>query len=318
MLRLLQLLQSGAGANANGLAAECGVNKRTIFRDLDALRQAGVPLAFDKHDNRYSIPGAFFLPPTNFTAAEALASLSLSAEMGRRDRLPFYEAAHSAALKLENSLPLALRQELRSLRRAIHFRPAQLSRLEGKETAYQKLVNAHAARRTLDVTYDSFNENQMIHTVLHPYQLLFSRRSWYVIGYSSLHREIRTFNLSRIHNLQVLSEKFVYPPTFRLERYLGNAWEIIPEPGRDKQVLVRFKPMVARNVAEVVWHKTQETTFLRDGSLEFRVRVSGLREISWWILGYGDQAEVLQPARLRKMIAERAHHMSAMYNGVSE
>ncbi|MEX2317243.1 MAG: WYL domain-containing protein [Pirellulales bacterium] len=315
MLQLLQLLQSGTGANASGLSAACGVNIRTVFRDLDALRQAGVPLEFDKDEKRYSIRGAVFLPPTNFTAAEALSLVALAAEMGRSDRLPFCEPAHSAALKLEGSLPLALRQELRLLRRAIHFRPAQLSKLEGKHSVYQQLVDAYASRHAVSITYDSFTEGEVIRTVLCPYQLLFSRRSWYVIGDSSLHGEIRTFNLSRVLDLETTDEKFVTPRGFRLERYLGNAWEIIPEPGRDKHVLVRFKPMVARNVAEVVWHKTQETRFLDDGSLEFRVRVSGLKEISWWILGYGDQAEVVHPARLRRLVAQRARNMAEMYNG---
>jgi predicted DNA-binding transcriptional regulator YafY len=45
------------------------------------------------------------------------------------------------------------------------------------------------------------------------------------------------------------------------------------------------------------------------------VQVSGLREISWWILGYGDQAEVLKPAALRDLIAQRALRMAEMYNG---
>ena len=72
---------------------------------------------------------------------------------------------------------------------------------------------------------------------------------------------------------------------------------------------------VARNVAEVVWHKTQRLAHRDDGSLDFHVRVSGLNEISWWILGYGDQAEVLKPARLRQLIAERAGRLVEMYNG---
>src|SRR4029079_19222022 len=101
LLQLLQMLQSGAGANANGLSQACGVNKRTIFRDLESLRQAGVPLAFDKEENRYSIPGAFFLPPTNFTAAEALSLVALASEMGQSDRLPFCEDAHSAEVEFE-------------------------------------------------------------------------------------------------------------------------------------------------------------------------------------------------------------------------
>ncbi len=89
----------------------------------------------------------------------------------------------------------------------------------------------------------------------------------------------------------------------------------MPAAGRDSHVIVRFKPLVARNVAEVNWHKTQRTKFLPDGSLEFRATVSGFSEIAWWILGYGDQAEVLQPARLRHLIAQRARNMAAMYNG---
>jgi proteasome accessory factor B len=76
---------------------------------------------------------------------------------------------------------------------------------------------------------------------------------------------------------------------------------------------VRFDPLVADNVAEVVWHKTQKSKFLDDGSLLFEVKVSGLWEISWWILGYGDQAEVLEPKELRRMVAERAKRLAARY-----
>jgi proteasome accessory factor B len=314
LLQLLQLLQSGKGADANGLVQACGVGRRTVYRDLGALKKAGVPLEFDKLRNRYFIPGAFFLPPTNFTTAEALSLVALAGELGRGDRTPFCEAAQSAALKLEGSLPLPLRQELRLMRQAIHIRPRQLSRLNGHQSIYQQLVDALAARHVVRMTYDSFTEREVITTELRPYQLLFCRHSWYVIGHSSLHHEIRTFNLGRILTLVTLDERFVTPRSFRLERYLGNAWEMIPEPGRDKKVVVRFKPMVARNVAEVIWHKTQQTTFRVDGSLDFTVRVSGLREISWWILGYGDQAEVLQPARLRRLVAERARNMAEMYN----
>jgi proteasome accessory factor B len=49
--------------------------------------------------------------------------------------------------------------------------------------------------------------------------------------------------------------------------------------------------------------------------MDFHVKVSGLGEISWWILGYGDQAEVLQPPALRKRIADRAEQMLSRYNG---
>jgi proteasome accessory factor B len=82
--------------------------------------------------------------------------------------------------------------------------------------------------------------------------------------------------------------------------------------------VVRFAPQVAQNVAEVAWHRTQKTVPLPDGSLDFCVRVSGLSEISWWILGYGDQAEVLEPPALRELIAARAERIVARYRGRTE
>lgn len=318
MLKLLQTLQSGHGQNASGLARACGVSRRTIFRDLESLRLAGVPLEYGHDGQRYSIPGSFFLPPTNLTAAEALSLIALASEMGRGDRLPFYEAAHSAVLKLESNLPSVLRDEMRTLARAIKIRPSQVSRLTEKASIYQQLVDAIAARRVVRIRYDSFTEWEEITTRLRPYQLLFSRHSWYVIGRSSKHAEVRTFNLSRIVSLEVLDRQFTVPRSFSLERYMGNAWNLIPDHGPDCEVVVRFKPLVARNVAEVVWHKTQQMEFLEDGSLEYRVSVSGLNEIVWWVLGYGDQAEVVRPAKLRHLVAQRAQNMVTMYNGKGE
>jgi proteasome accessory factor B len=315
LIRLLKLLQYGGGQNCAGLAKSFGVAPRTILRDFETLRQAGVPVKFDRKAQRFFIPNASYLPPTDFTAEEALSLLALAAEHGRKPRLPLYEAAFSAAAKLEAALPTPLRNELRTITRSIKIRMDQASDLEGKAEVHKQLVAAIEKRRTVRIEYNSFTEWETISTKLRPYQLLFSRRSWYVIGRSSLHRDVRMFNLTRIASLTMLREKFAMPRNFDLDKYLGNAWHLIPGPGRDAHVKIRFKPLVAGNVSEVLWHKTQRTKMLPDGSLEFRATVSGLHEIAWWILGYGDQAEVIAPMRLRQLIAQRARNMAAMYNG---
>ena len=290
------------------------MSRRTIFRDLETLKQAGVPLQYDAEQQRYAIPTAFFLPPTNFTAAEALSVIALANEMGAETGLPFYGPARQAALKLESSLPTVLRDELRAMTRSIQIRTGQINPLPRKDEFYQQLVDAIADRRVLRMNYGSLTEWETINTKLRPYQLLFSRRSWYVIGRSSLHRAVRTFNIGRIAELKPLREKYVIPRTFSLEKYLGNAWSMIPATGPDHNIVIRFKSLVAKNVSEVVWHKSQQLEFLEDGGLEYSVSVSGLDEIAWWILGYGDQAEVLKPPKLRKLIASRIRQMQAIYN----
>jgi proteasome accessory factor B len=314
LVQLLGLLQAGKAHNAGALAKICEVSRRTIFRDLDVLRQAGVPLLFDDDECVYRIPGTYFLPPTNFTAEEALAMMILCYELGSDSRLPFYESAQSAALKLESSLPVRVREQLREATAAVRINMQPGNRLTGQLPVYQQLLTCIATRQCARIAYDSFSDGSSIRLKLSPYRLLFSRHSWYVIGRSSVHREVRTFNVGRIREMTPLDERFHLPSRFSIERYLGNAWHLIPD-GPDCDVVVRFAPLVARNVAEVVWHKTQRLVRRDDGSLDFHVRVAGLQEISWWILGYGDQAEVLKPAGLRQLIAQRAGRLVEMYNG---
>ncbi len=242
-----------------------------------------------------------------------MALLVLSHELGDESGLPFLGPARSAAVKLESSLPARLRDQLREVTAALHIHAPPSNRLTGCKPVYEQLLDAAATRRNVRIRYESLAEDKQIVTRLSPYGLFFSRRSWYVVGRSSLHRAKRTFNLGRVLQIEVLDDHFETPRGFSIERYLGNAWHMIREKGRDREVVVRFSRLVAKNVAEVHWHKTQRIEFHDDGTADFCVKVSGLNEISWWILGYGDQAEVLRPPELRRMIADRAKRMAETY-----
>lgn len=311
---MLQILQGAGGKDADGLAVACGVSRRTVFRDLETLRSAGVPLEFDAEENCYSITHTFFLPPTNFTAEEALSLIVLAGSLGRADQVPFLAAARSAVLKIQSTLPPGLRDQLQQLTQAIQVRWGQVGTLPGQKPVYQQLVDAIALGQVVRIHYASLTEWEEISTKLRAYQLLFCNHSWYVIGRSSLHREIRTFNLQRITQITPLSSRYSIPRSFSLDKHLGNAWRLIPDPRSDEHVVVRFQPLVAQNVAEVLWHRTQSIKRLADGGVEFHARVSGFSEIAWWILGYGDQAEVVRPAKLRKLIAERVLRMRQIYH----
>ncbi len=313
LLKLIGLLQAGKGLNVDALAEICEVSRRTIFRDLEALRESGFPLSYNEQQQRYCIRSTACLPETNFTAEEALSLIVLCHEFGRSSGLAFFGPARSAAIKLESALPHRLREQLRGMVDAVRIQPPPNNPLNEHKQVYEQLLDAAANRQSVRIDYGSLTEGKAIRTRLNPYQLLFARRSWYVVGRSSLHRSTRTFHVGRIVELEPLEDRFEIPRGFSIERYLGNAWHLIPEPGPDREVLIRFSKMVAQNVAEVAWHKTQQLQFNDDGTLDFRVTVSGLKEISWWISGYGDQVEVISPAELRQMVAERAARTTEMY-----
>jgi proteasome accessory factor B len=266
------LLQGGRPRNVDALAIECGVHRRTIFRDLDTFRRSGLNLLYDENEQGYRLPQSYFLPPTNFSHDEALALIVLCHELGARKQVPFYEAARSAAAKLENSLPAQLREELRRVAGAVHIKLEPSNPLCDQQSTYVKLLDAIKRKRAVRIDYHPPGGETPFRTRLSPYRLLFSRRSWYAIGRSSLHRSTRTFNVARIERLELLDDTFRMPKHFSVDRHLRNAWHLIPEPGPDHDVVILFDQRVASNVAEVLWHKTQTTELLPDGRLKFTVR----------------------------------------------
>lgn len=258
------------------------------------------------------------VPPEEFSFEEVLALLVLCYELGDERNLPFFASARSAALKLQSSLPPRQQARLRRAAESIEIHLPQTNPLFGRQEVFQRLLQALAERRAVRIRYYRLQDGQFALTKVSPYRLLFSRRSWYLIGRSTVHRAVRTFNVGRIQEVTILEDRVRVPRHFSLQRYLRNAWHLIPESGRDWKVHIRFGPKVATNVAEITWHKTQKMEFRADGSLDFYVTVSGLNEISWWILGYGREAEVINPPELRQMIAQHIAHLAQVYRAEIE
>ena len=199
LLQLIGLLQVGRGYNAESLALECGVSRRTIFRDLDVLRQSGIPLAFDQRAAALSHPRRRVCcrRPTSRRKRPCRWSCCATSWATARG-LPFLGPARSAAVKLESSLPTRLREQLRDVVSTIRIQTPPINPLQGRKPIYEQLLDAIVHRRNVRIRYDSLQEQKKIVTRLSPYRMFFSRRSWYVVGRSSLHRAKRTFHLGRI------------------------------------------------------------------------------------------------------------------------
>jgi len=314
LLQLIELLQSGRTYNTRELAELSGISRRQVFRDLKALQDSGIPLLFDAQRQGYWLTGSTYLPPTDFTLDETLSLLILAHNLGRSEAgVPFQSAAQSASAKLLGNLPGRLRGHLGELAAAVDVRLDSHHPHQAGHSAYEQLLRAIQTRTRVRIVYDSLFEQGELRTLLSPYRLFFRRRAWYVVGRSSVHRGARTFHLGRMRGLESTSETFEIPARFSLDRYLGNAWHLVRGPERDVRVVIRFQPKVAHNVAEVTWHKTQQLKWNDDGTLNFSVTVDGLSEISWWILGYGDQAEVLAPAELRTAISGHVSRLAQLY-----
>jgi proteasome accessory factor B len=308
IVQILTILQAGESYAVGDLAKMFGTSRRTIFRDLKELEAIGVPYHYDVKLGGYTIEPEFFLPPIDLNLQEALSLLLLVHKARGQIQLPFENSAALAALKIENNLPAKIRQYCNTALRNISTRAGAQAPMKTLDKTFAQLQKAITKKRKVNIEYHSLFEGKVIDLCLCPYHLMYNRRAWYVLGHSSLHSSIRTFKLNRIRKLQISDKCFVMEKGFDLYEHLGRAWSMIPE-GRIYNVKLRFLPKVANNVAEVQWHGTQKVTRNSDGSATVEFRVDGLGEISWWILGYGDQVQILAPKALRNRVLETAKNM---------
>jgi proteasome accessory factor B len=307
-MQILTTLQAGKNYAVSDLAKLFETTRRTIFRDLKELKALGVPYYYDAKTGGYTIDPEFFLPPIDLNLQEALSLLLLVHKATNHIQLPFKNSALLAALKIENNLPAKIRQYCNTALRNISTRVTSQATMKLLDKTFAQLQNAIAKKRKVTILYRSLFEGKVINVDLCPYHLLYSQRAWYVLGLSSLHKSIRTFKLNRIKELKILDKCFLGGEDFDLYDYLGKAWSMIPE-GRIYNIKLRFLPKVAENVTEVQWHITQKVTHNNDGSATVEFRVNGLGEITWWVLGYGDQVQVLAPKALRNKVLQAAKNM---------
>jgi predicted DNA-binding transcriptional regulator YafY len=308
VLKILTTMQAGKSYAVGDLSKIFGTSKRTIFRDLKELQTIGVPYHYDAGTGGYTIDPEFFLPPIDLNLQEALSLLLLVYKASNQIQLPFKKSVLLAALKIENNLPVKIRQYCNSVLQNISAVPGAQAPINHLDKTFSELQKAIVNKRKMNIRYNLLFDGKTIDVELCPYHLLNNQQTWYVLGFSDLHQSVRTFKLNRIKESQITDKCFTGGDNFNLADYLGKAWSIIPE-GRLYHVKLQFLPKVADNVTEVQWHSTQKVTRNRDGSAIVEFRVDGLGEIFWWILSYGDQVEVLAPKALRQRVLQAAKNI---------
>lgn len=311
VLRLITLLHAGQAGSPGEMAKQLGVTRRTLFRDLNMLKAAGIPHHFLEGQG-YRIGKSDFLPPVNLSVLETLGLLVLGKTAAAQPRRPMMTAALSAINKLVLTMPAELREACADVVSHITVDVGGQVESDRESKCYAVLQRCIDEGRSCEMIYGSPTEATPLTCRLDPYALHFAARAWYVLGKTDLHREVRIFKLSRIATLRELPHRFRRPRRFRVEQKIGKAWQLIPE-GKVYKVTLEFTKRVAMNVAEVRWHPTQRTRFEADGRLRVDFEIDGLREIAWWICGYADQVKVLRPPALAEQVRQMHAAAAARY-----
>jgi predicted DNA-binding transcriptional regulator YafY len=304
--KILRILESRKrGLTVADLSSKLDVPSRTVYRDLEAVQEAGFPL-YTEREGRSSfwrlVDGFKSSLPLPFTITELMA-LHMSRDILRVfDGTVFQESIESLFDKVKTSLPAETIRYLEriSQRVSVGFGPAK--DFQTVREIISQVSEATGKRQRVEISYKAASTGKETIRKIDPYQVWAMNGGFYLIGLCHLRNSVRTFALERVKHLSVLDESFHFPEHFSLEEYLQTAFRVMR--GDPKVVKVWFSPGAARVVRERIWHPTQEFREQEDGSLVITLEVPINYEIISWILGFGSAAEVLQPVSLIKRIAE--------------
>jgi len=295
---------------SRNLAEHFGVSRRTVFRDLSALAESGVPLTYSEGGG-YEILEGYQLPPLMLSAREAATLLVGTEFMKLQSDASLREDADKVALKIRTVLPREIGEYVDRLRDNTVLDPYWLHAVQegGSESGrWYKLSEAVARSRKVIMEYFVESRSELTKRHVDPLGLVYYTDHWNLIAYDHLREGVRNFRLDRIREMFVLTERFERPDDFNLASYLEDL-------GLDtelKNVHLRFREDVYSRARMEIPARIEMEETLKDGvSVQFRF--SNMPYLSSWLLRYGAGVEVLTPEELRSSHLQAARGISAIY-----
>ena len=315
LLSILTNLQARGRVTAPELAEACEVSVRTIYRDVDALSAAGIPVYAERGaDGGFRLLDGYRvrLNGLSLTEADALFLAGLpgpAAALGR-------DGAMSAAQgKLVAAMPASLRASATRMQARFHLAaPAWFG--EAEEPQHLRAISeALLGDRLIEIRYRSWKaENRRR---LAPLGLVLKGGNWYLAG--QVDDTVRTYRVVRILDCAVLTDSFLRPADFDLGRYWRAATERLEAEMHPQEAIVRLSPFGVKLLDA-----------LSQPYVKARLRIADDADAGGWrtatipvgttlwhaaaeLLRLGPEAEVLAPQQLRDKMAELTQAMAKRY-----
>ncbi|NQX61768.1 helix-turn-helix transcriptional regulator [Paenibacillus qinlingensis] len=309
LLAIVLELQRNEVLRAEDLAATFETSVRTIYRDIQALSEAGVPV-IGAPGQGYSLMDGYFLPPVSFTVEEAVTLLIGSDFIEKWFDADYANKSRTSRGKIEAILPEPIRSEASRIRKSFRLRASAEDVARIQEKAYMEAIRqAILEERKIRFRYskriaEADGNRHSIRTVA-PYGLVILHESWVLIARCDLRQDIRHFRLSRMNELIDLEDSFQLPSDFHLDVY---------QPPDDRNVRVRIQ--VQSDIADKVRESNNfymETMEDHPEGLLVTFRVRQPEELLQWVLGWGGEVVVLEPEFFRLRVRNEVEKMLKRY-----
>ncbi|WP_433455006.1 helix-turn-helix transcriptional regulator [Streptomyces sp. CA-142005] len=317
LLSALLLLQTRGRMTARQLADELEVSVRTVYRDMESLSAAGVPLYGDSgHDGGYRLLDGFRTRLTGLTRDEAQA-LSLAGLPGPAADLGLGTVLATAQLKLAAALPEELRDRTGEIRQRFHLDPSGWYAESDPTPHLAAVTDAVWRQRRIRVRYRRWTAPQEVTRSLDPYGLVLKSGRWYLVA--ARPEGVRTYRVSQILRTQVLEDRFERPHDFDLAAHWRTYLADFDARRLRGEAVVRLTPTVLTKLPDLmepaVARAAQDSAGSPgpDGRVQVVMPIESAEHAVGMLLRLGAEAEVVAPAGLRALMTQTINALADTY-----
>lgn len=304
LLAIVLELQAKGWQRAEDLSQTFEISKRTIYRDMQALSESGVPVIASPGQG-FALMDGYFLPPLSLTTEEAISLILGSDWVIQTFDADYQRAAGSANSKIKAILPERMRGEVDDLRQSL-----LLVSLDGfdKQDLLRQIRSAVIQKRQIHFRYYARSrDGDASHRTVDPYGLVRVNQAWFLTAYCHMRQDLRNFRLDRIEQLTFTGQSFERPADFTLAQTQPT--------DRAVKIIVLFKQSVMRWVQEQPnFFQINACPHEDDWLVELRVRHED--EVFQWLLSWGANARVLEPESLQKRILNESKRVLETYESL--
>jgi predicted DNA-binding transcriptional regulator YafY len=318
LLSLLLMLQSRGRMTARELAEELEVSIRTIYRDMDALTESGVPVYADRGpDGGYSLLEGYRPQLTGMTAEEAdsLARAEMSAPAAE---LGLGRVLAAAQLKVHAALPNELAERSHRIAERFHLDAPGWFREADHVPTLTGIADAVWNQRVVRVRYRRWGDDE-VERELEPLGVVLKAGVWFVVAAPHEGGSSRTYRVARVLTLETLDARFERPEGFDLWRYWNERTSPLTaalyqaeaavrlSPGGMGRAPVVLRPHTARALTERAWPLDD------DGWTCAVIPIESIAAARSELLALGAEVEVVSPAVLREQMRDAAAALASLY-----
>jgi predicted DNA-binding transcriptional regulator YafY len=310
LVAILIHLQSKRIVTAPEIAERFGMSLRTIYRDIRALEDAGVPIGAEAGRGYYIVEG-YHLPPIMFTTNEASAMLMAEKLVEKMTDVSVNNHFTSAANKIKAVLPFKEKEFIELLHPTIEVlfsRPPASA--DFPNTFLVEIQNSLVSKNILIIDYKSSYKKELTQNRhIEPIGLCYYSFGWHLIAFCRLRNEYRDFRVDQIKNLKISEEKFVNRKGNTISDYFKN----LINNSELTEVTVRFDKSVWRELNYQKYYYGYSGEKELSDYIEASFATNSLSYFSHWLIAFGNKAMPVTPPELIDLLKTMALELHNQY-----